>query len=772
MNSSFKTYQITLRVSLALVVLIFMGGCNGLKHVPEGKRLYTGAQVKVKAPDKAIGVSDLRSAANDALFPKPNSKILGMRLGLWSYYKVNVDSSAGFYARFIYDKFGEDPVYLEDVDPPEIEKLIQNRAVNHGFFYPRTNYSVTENEKTAEVDYQLDVGKPFLLETYQFQRDSLRIDSLIHRSVAKKTSLLPKGSRFDLEVFKDERKRIDSYLKEKGYFQFNSDYLIFTSDTNQYKAERFDLYLDVKDKVPYQHQLPYLVKEVYVYPDYSLETNLDQPYDTVTVKGLHFMQSKLRFKPELLRKYIIVEPDQLYDKDNSTITTRRLTGLPPYQFASIRYHTIDSLRNDSLGFLEARIMLTPAERYSLRMGVQGVTKSTGFAGPGLNFTFEDRNMFKGGERFETSAQISYEFQVSSRGEARGLNNLQFKLENSLTLPRLIAPFVEVDARKVYSIPNTRFALNYTLQHRGLFYTINSFEFKYGYNWKSTERIYWEFNPLGISYMRVSNQSERFREILRENQFLARSFESQFIPEISGTWQYNEIGLTKSNNEFYANLDVAEAGGITQLMAGNAANSTDDREEILGLPYAQYLKADLDLRHYLKIDEKKTWANRIFAGVGYPYGNSQSLPYIKQYFSGGPNSVRAFDVRGLGPGSYNPPDTGRLSFFDQSGDIRLELNTEYRFPIAEPLRGAVFVDAGNIWLWNDNSALPGGAFSSDWLNQMAIGAGFGFRIDVDILVIRLDLGHPLRYPYEKDGGHWVGQPSFGEIVWNFAIGYPF
>ncbi len=758
-----RQFKCWLYRGLLLLALPFFSACNALKYVPEDEKLYTGAAVEVETPAPKNERQELSSALNRAVYPKPNSRFFWMRVGLWAHYKVE-RQEAGFITRFINKRFGEEPVYLSDLQLEEVEKILKNRSINNGFFYPRITSSVEEKERTASARYRVEVGEAYHQETYQYLRDTIEIDSLIRYSMAETD--LTQGTRFDLDYFKQERRRIDNYLKERGYYRFNGDYLIFDSDTNQYDEPLFDLYLDMKAEPPHESHVPYRINQVYVYPDYTLENFHKAVHDTVTVDSIHFLQERLYFKPPLLREYIIVEPGELYNKRYSDLSTRRLSSIGIYQFASIRYDVVDSLQNDSLGYLNASILLTPGKKYNIRTGMQGVTKSTGFAGPGYHITLQNRNVFNGGEIYEVSGNIAYEFQIS-RGNSSGLNNFQFQLGNSLNWPRLIAPLIKVDPKKAYGIPNTKLKLNYTLQQRALYYTVNSFLVSFGYNWNSSKYIYHEINPFSLNYTRISNITPDFQSILDDNRFLERSFEDQFIPAMNYTFQYSELGETDKKNEFYFNSSFEQASLITDLLRSSSDDST-----LFGLPYAQYLKGDLDFRHYLQLGEESQLVSRFFIGVGYPYGNSQSLPYIKQYYAGGPHSIRAFEVRSLGPGTYNPPDTGDFTFFDQSGDLRLELNTEYRFPLVSLLKGAVFFDAGNIWLWNNNPDVPGGKFTADWSQQIAMGTGFGIRLDIDVLVLRLDLGHPLRYPYEVEGSHWVKSPAFKKLVWNFAIGYPF
>jgi outer membrane protein insertion porin family len=312
--------------------------------------------------------------------------------------------------------------------------------------------------------------------------------------------------------------------------------------------------------------------------------------------------------------------------------------------------------------------------------------------------------------------------------------------------------------------------------RGGLYRLNSVSANYGYFWNANKFAYHEINPISLNVVNLSQTSPEFDQILDDNPFLKRSFEQNFIAGINYTFNYNKLNDRFRTHGYFLGLGLDFAGNTLHLI-DNLSGKGDGK--ILGLEYAQYGKVDLDLRYHLNIDKNQTIATRLYAGVGAPFGNSSSLPYIKQYFSGGPNSVRAFRIRSIGPGTYRPDDFDVNSFFDQSGDIRIEGNIEYRFPIVSLLKGALFMDAGNIWLMNDNEALPGGKFTSSWWNELAVGSGFGLRVDIEFFVIRFDLATPLRIPYLPEGERWANNFDIGSKTWrkqnlifNFAIGYPF
>jgi outer membrane protein assembly factor BamA len=767
-----KTYISKAAWCSGIFILMMLHSCNVIKYIPAGEKLYTGAEVELEADKSIKGQNQLQYEIEDVIEPAPNKTIFGMRYGLYFHFKAQ-QQDAGKIMKALNKRFGEEPVYLSDVNTQRTEQIINNRCENNGYFYPQVASSINEEERTASAKYSVKVTQPYVLETYVYQRDSTAIDSLIENAL-KDTELTP-GTRFDTEKFKAERQRIDDYLKNKGYYQFNAEYLIFTSDTNQYDTRKYDLYLSFKQVAPKEALRPYVIRDVKVYPNYSLQSSDSAtPATITTVDSIDFIQSEVVFKPERLRPFITFRPGYLYNKNRNDITSRRLSSIGTFQLVSIRYDRSDTSGTAPSGDLDARILLTPAKKQSVRLEVQTITKSNSFAGPGLIGSYQNKNLFKGGERLDISGNISYETQIAG-GSAKNLSSFEFKLLNSISFPRLIAPF-SINPQKGYLIPNTKFSLNYTLQQRARYYNLNSILFSYGYNFKSNRYTYWEINPVSINYTLVNKQTAEFREILNNNPFLARSFEDQFIVGGTFAFQYSELSEKLKRHRIYFNLGLDIAGNLLGL----GQDLAEAPNQLLGLQYARYVKADIDFRHYLKLWRQSQLVSRVFAGAGYPYGDSQSLPFVKQYFSGGPNSLRAFRVRSVGPGSYNPPDSsGALSFFDQSGDIKLEANVEFRHPLYSLLKGAVFVDAGNIWLWNDNPAIPGGQFSRSWQQEIGLGVGYGVRLDIQFLIIRLDASIPLRFPYEQNGSHWQQQYAFGQkswrrdnLIWNFGIGYPF
>lgn len=751
-----------------LPLLLFFSACSVKKYIPEGEKLYRGAKLEIQASKKALDLDELQADIQSALSPEPNTSILGMKIGLWAHYKVTQGDSAWIPA-FLNKRFGEEPVYLSNVNVAFMKDLIANRCANNGYFYNQIESEIKDDKHSANIDYTIKVSYPYTLADYNYTPDSSGLAPLIETAFAG--SEIKEGQRFDTDILKQERQRLDAYLKNRGFYNFNAEYFIFTADTNQYKDRRFDLYLSVKKLTPEKSRKRYTLRNIYVRTDYNSAAS--GPSDTLPFRGIYFIRKEENFKPRHLRQFITLMPNQLYHKESSERTTSRLSGLKYYQFAAVKYEPVtaddSTALADSLNFLDAHILLTPGLVQDIRVELQAVTKSTNFAGPELIPTYRHKNIFKGGEVLSLSSSVSYEQQLG-RNLAGDLSSFQFKLNTRLTFPRLLSPW-RFNFSEAYSVPRTRINLGYTFQDRSQYFKLNSFDAQFTYYWNTSRHTYWEFTPASLIYTQVNNTTPFFDDILNQNPFLQRNFEDQLIPAINYTFRFNELNDVERQHQFYTSYTL----GLGGLIIGGIHALAKQENRLMGLPYSQYLKNDVDFRYYFELNEEHTWANRFFVGAGYPYGNSESLPFVKQYFAGGPNSLRAFQVRSLGPGAYQPQaNDNRLSFFDQAGDIRLEANTEYRFPLFSILRGAAFADAGNVWLWNNNPALPGGQFGNNWLDEIALGAGIGLRLDISVLVIRLDVAHPIRYPYkiEAINSHWENDLAWNNLVWNFAIGYPF
>lgn len=741
-------------------LLLFLGlnfSCSVNKYIPEDEVLYKGASVVYQGAsiEKAA-----RGKIKEVLFPNPNKKLLWMRPGVYFYFKAQQEKP-GFINRWMNKQIGEKPVYLSQVNVETTEEVMKNRLENTGFFSSEiaSEVSIDTAKQRAEVTYKINLQKPYRLAEIEVEKnlkDSLpvwqEIDSYL------KTSSLEKGSRFSLDQLKTERGNIDRYLKDRGYYNFNSNFLIFEADTNAYANKKFNLYLKLKSETPTKALYPFRLDKINVFPNSSLETE-DLQKDTLTIGQIKFIQNEVFFKPERLQPFFKIKPGDLYNPQNSRFTSRRLNAMQTYKFVNIDYeeHAFDSTQ--SVQKLTANVYLSPANKRSVRFEMQGVTKSNNFTGPNLNLTYINRNIFQGGEQFKASINAGYERQFLS-GNQGGLNSLQLGLRNTLSFPRLLFP-IDLNEKFDYSIPKTNINLGFDYLNRTGLYTLTSVSTSFGYHWDQNRFVTHTINPINIEVVQLGNTSNEFEEILDNNPFLRRSFDQQFIAGLVYSFTYSELKEDRAWRNFF-NFNFESAGNTIDLFA----QEEDETRKVFGTEFAQFVKADIDLRFNLDLaTNEQQLVGRIFAGMGLPYGNSEALPFVKQYFAGGPYSIRAFRIRSLGPGSY-VPETGSQSFFDQAGDIRLEANLEYRFPLISYLKGAVFYDAGNVWLLNENQALPGGKFTSNFLDELGMGTGVGLRVDVQGFVIRFDFAAPLKRPAKS----FKFEPN--KTLLNFAIGYPF
>jgi len=749
--------------TIVLLGIFMLNSCNVKRFVPEGKLLYTGANIEIKADSAIKNISGLKTQLEAAL-PEPNSKILGMQPGLYFYYKAQREKP-GFINKFLNKKIGKEPVYGSDVDPLATEDILENRLENRGFFYNSVVSTVNENieEKEVDVSYAVDVPTPYRLVDYKLDSES---DSLfVYKEIEKLLAGTPleKGMRFDLSALKFERERIDKKLKGKGYYNFNSGFLIFEADTNQYDQKKFDLFLRLKKDVPEKSMIPYKIGKVNIYPNYDVgEENLSE--DTTFFKEKYYMQDELLFKPKYLDPYVLIDEGAFYDPETSSNTARRLGSIGTYKFININYKEIDSLSSDSLGVLETNIFLAPLNKRALRAELQAVTKSNGFTGPSLALSYTDRNIFHGGEIFKITGDFGYEVQSGGSSKS-GLNSINLGLTGDLIFPRLISP-IQFDKNAFsYAIPKTKVSLGFNYLKRSKLFSLGSVSARFGYLWNANRFVTHELYPVSVNYVNLGNTTPEFQKILDDNTFLESSFKQEFIANLTYSFTYNGLLDANKKHQFFINSTLDVAGNLVDAISGH---SEEEPQTFLNLIYAQYAKADLDLRYHYNLGKDSKIATRLFAGWGIPYGNSDVLPFTKQYFAGGPYSVRAFNTRSLGPGTYTPPNE-EDSYFDQAGNLRLEANIEYRFPLFSYLYGAVFADAGNVWNTGGNN-LPGGEFSKDFINELGIGTGVGLRVDIQSFVLRFDLAAPLHDPGELEGERW--EFDYKNPVFNFAIGYPF
>jgi outer membrane protein insertion porin family len=754
----------------AMTMLLFTTACNNIKYLPANESLYTGAKIEVKGPElKKKQRKNIKSELQALTRPRPNSKVLGMRIKLW-LWNIGGNPKRKISVRRLIKKLGEPPVLMSSVNVERNVAILQNHLENTGYFRAAVEGDTVVKNRRGSAIYTAPTGKQYTINEVAYQKDSSDLQKAINRTTRR--SLLKKDDPFNLDIIKAERLRVDQRLKQRGFYFFSPEYLLIDIDTTIGNS-KVNLYVNTKRETPPEARRMYRIKDVVIYPTFSLnqaasDTNRRHG---ILYQGYYVVDSTKFYKPRLFDQAMQFDPGELYNRNQHNLTLTRLINLGIFKFVKNRFE----VAGDTL--LNAYYYLTPLPKQSLRAEIGGNTKSNNLTGSQVTVGYTNRNTFRGGEIMTINLTGGVEVQYS--GQYKGFNTYRIGAEGNLAIPRFVVPFVTINPGGGF-VPRTNIRLGYEILNRQKLYTLNSFNGAFGYLWKESLRKEHTFYPINIQYVQPVKVTPLYIESLQGDPTLQKIIDTQFILGATYNYLFNQLIPRVPDNAFYFNGNIDVSGNVAGLVKkGNA--KAGDTARLFGAPFSQYVRLETDFRYYRDLGNKNVWANRIIIGAGFPYGNSLELPFIKQFFIGGNNSLRAFRSRSLGPGTYQAAPVGSRGFLpDQSGDLKLELNSELRFKVFHPLYGAAFVDAGNIWLYNDNNFKPGGKFTNDFMKELAVGTGLGVRVDINILVLRLDAAFPIRKPWLPENDRWVfDQIKFGDpdwrrenLIYNLAIGYPF
>lgn len=748
-------------------LLLFASSCSNTKYLKEGELLYVGGSVKVEGKDiPKKERKALKKELEDLLRPKPNSKILGLRPKLFFYNIAGTPKKDKGFKHWLKYKVGQAPVLFGQVDLQYNADVLRNYTENRGFFKVQVTSDSTRRGKRATAEYIVKPGKQYKIKQVTFPEDSSEVAKAIRK--IKRRSLLKVGNAYDFETIKAERERIDERLKERGFFYFGADYIMVQVDSTV-GTQEVDLIVKVKDETPPKAKEIYKINDIIVYPNYSLRDstqNVDE--DVVQYKDFTIIDKENIFDPRIFDRTLYFHKGDIYNRKDHNLSLNRLVNMGTFKFVKNQFRPADTTGN----FLDTYYYLTPLPKKSFRVEILAKTNSANYTGTELNINWSNRNTFKGAELLTVSAFGGMEVQVS--GQNNGFNVYRIGGEASLIWPRFIGPF-KLKASSGF-VPKTKASLGYEFQQRSKLYSLNTFKGSFGYLWKENIRKEHQLNVTDIIYVSPQNVTKLYDSLADQNIALQRVIDKQLIFGPTYSYTYTNTMRKRKKHTFYFKGGIDLAGTITGLATG--ANITKrDTIKVFDVPFSQFVRLEADFRHYLRLGDESQLASRIIVGSGFAYGNSDQMPFIKQFFIGGTNSIRAFRARSIGPGSFkSEEETAFLP--DQSGDLKLELNTEYRTTIYSIVKGAVFVDAGNIWMMNDPDEEKN--ISKKFLSELAVGAGVGLRFDLSFLVLRTDLAFPLRKPYLPEGQRWVlDDISFGSgswrkenLIFNLAIGYPF
>jgi outer membrane protein assembly factor BamA len=648
--------------------------------------------------------------------------------------------------------------------------VLRNYTENKGYFKTRVSADSTAKNKRATAEYTVWPKRQYKIKSILFPVDSSGLGKAIART--SRRTLLKEGNPYDLDVIKAERERIDTRLKEKGYYYFNADYILAQVDSTKGDYE-VNIKLKIKEETPEKAKIAYKIDKIIVYPNFTISKDsvIYKKEDIVQYKDFTIIDTADTFNPRVFDRAIYFKKGDFYSRKDHNLTLNRFVNLGTFNFVKNEFKVSDSIKNT----LDSYYYLTLLPKKFIRVEVLGKTNSASYTGTEINVNWNNRNLFKGAELLTVSVFGGADFQLS--GEDKGQNIFKLGTETSLTWPRFITPF-NIEGSSGF-VPKTKATIRYEYQNRIQLYALNSFKTSFGYIWKDNIRKEHQLNIVDITYVSPNHVTPEYQEEILADPALGKIIEKQLIFGPTYSYTYTNRMQKRKKNTFYFNGELDLAGNVTGLITG-ANIKQNDTIKIFDVPFSQYVKIQTDLRHYLKLSKESELASRIIVGAGYAYGNSSTLPTTKQFVVGGTNSIRAFQARSLGPGTYQAQLTSNSFYPDQSADLKLELNTEYRAKLFSVVNGAVFVDAGNIWLLNADPNKPGAEISKNFLKELAVGTGAGLRFDFDFLILRTDLAFPIRKPYLPEGQRWViDDIDFGSGSWrkdnlilNIAIGYPF
>ena len=760
---------------LYILIAVFLSACSTTKYLAPGQKLYTGGEVKIT--DKNTTKSEAKALSSELgglLRPKPNGDILGLRFKLYVYEKTKTTKKKGL-RHYLNTHIGEPPVLASTVDLEKNSGIVQNRLQNEGYFIAQVSGDTVgkKNSKTAKAVYSVQTGPAYHYRKITFPTDKDDLDTAVTGTA--KNTFLKVGDKFNLDVIKNERVRIDARLKEEGFFYFAPEDLIMKYDSTV-AGHQVDMFVKVKDATPDEARWVYKIRNIYVYPNFSLKDTSNKLDSAVKYRWYNVIDPKNTVRPFTFKNSVLLHPGDIYNRTEHNNSLSRFIELGPFKFVKNRFEDVTP---DS-AYLDIYYFLTQQKRKSLQAEIVARQTSANYDGTQVDLNFKNRNTFKGAELFGITLFASSDIQFGHYNH--GYNVYQTGISPSISWPRFISPF-DFHTDNAY-IPRTVLTTGFTLINRTQLYTLNSFNASWGYQWKPNVHKQNIFNLLEFTFVDPEHISQKYLDSIQDtrNPALAHVINKQFTFGPSYSFTYTNTTESYRINTFYYNGKASLSGNLYGIITG--ADTPRRVSKIFGTPFNQYVKLENEIRFFHKLAPGgSSLATRLMVDVGLPYGNSTVLPYSQQFFIGGANSLRGFQAHSIGPGAYSLPDALRQgSGFlpDESGDIKIEANVEYRPKLFSIVEGALFVDAGNIWLLRSNPYLPGAAFGKNFLNQMAADAGFGLRFNLTVLVLRTDIGFPILEPYLPAGQHLViDKIDFGSSTWrsqnlvfNLAIGYPF
>lgn len=750
-----------------------LASCSTTSRLGTNDVLYTGVKKIDYRQDSAKLDADVQEQIFEAINVKPNNPLYSPYLrtpfpiGLWVYN--HMDPNATGLKGWLYKHLVANPVLISRVRPQARVDMINTLLRNNGYFTSQADYELNyskSNPKKASITYHVDVAKPYVIGDITYIGLNTPVCQIID-SLAKADSYLKTGNRYCLDSLNAVRINITNYLRNRGYYYYRPEYIQYMADSVQRQGV-IDLQIINAPDVPNMAHVKYVARNITATVSDGLPGSVP---DTIPMERC----TLVKYNPVHIRNNVIpsnlrMRPGRSFGVNSMDRTQLALSRLGIFSNIDMQvYPVLDSITPQGNGLLDVEVNCLLDKPWEVKLELQGTSKSNSFIGPGLELGLSHKNVFGGGERLSANVNASYEWQTGkgSSDATTDFNSYEFGLDFSLAFPRLLAPSF-IDRSRRY-LNWTRVDLSGDIMNRPGFFKMARMSTSFSWEWHPNKKSLNEFTPFKLTYSKLISRTAAFDSAMVVNPAIALSFQDMFIPMMQYGYTYDN---TFGANQITWNIQGTEAGnifsGIWRLCGSKG------KKKMFGTPFSQFVKLQSQVVWTKWITSESSIVGRAFVGAAYAYGNSDEVPYREQFYIGGANSVRAFTVRTIGPGSYHPATHDTYSYYDQTGTFKFETNWEYRFPIMGYFKGAVFLDAGNVWLLKDDEARPGGKLEfKNFFKQMAVGTGAGIRFDMTMLVVRADLGIGLHLPYDTTRKGYFNIPKFKDgLAFHLAIGYPF
>ena len=792
-----KHIHSTAKRSLLLRTMFCMGAmmlllvsCSETSALQDGEQLFTGLrkiqytnyQESSYADSTIVEMeSVLASAPNGALFGSSYYRTpFPVRLWIWNAFS----QSKGTIPQWLSRTFGSQPKLMSNVNPRLRAQVAEGQLAKWGYFQGHVTYTTEtlSNPKKGKVAYQVSMGPLTTLDTVQyvnFPPEAMRlIDSTRHQA------LIGRGAPFNVSKLEAERQRITRLFRNNGYYYYQNGYASYLADTLAVPGKA-QLRIVMADSLDTLTRRRWYVGNININMRRKFMESLT---DSLSRRALHVRWNgkKMPVRVGVILRDLPLRPHKLYRVENEELAKTSVQSMGLFSYSSLQFTPRDTTA--LCDTLDATLDLVLDKPYDFYIEANAKGKTTGRVGPELVVGLTKRNAFRGGEKLDLNLHGSYEWQTMRKGNGstNHFDSYEYGADLSLSFPRIVTPWnlfrtMAQNERRFrkghkpthyYGTPTTTIKAAMNVLNRAGYYRRHVVSGQITYDWATSSRHKHSFSPLVLSYEYMNSHTAAFDSAIAESPYLQIAMRDQFVPKMSYTYTYSSPSTYR--NPIAWSTTISEAGNILSLgylCAGKKWNTKD--KELFRNPYAQFLKVETDYSKYWRISEHSTVVAHVNAGVIWSYGNSDKAPYYEQFYVGGANSVRAFNVRGVGPGKFVPANT-KYSYIDQTGDIKLVCNLEYRPRIWGDLYGALFLDAGNVWTMHDEENSPGGRFKLQSIfSQMALGTGVGLRYDVGMFVVRVDWGVGLHLPYDtgKSGFYNITSFKSGQSI-HLAVGYPF